>query len=57
LADRASSGPGDSSGDGFLGSAFKRTGTSIVKTSMKTGGSIFGAVRVVGSAVRRVLPD
>ena len=57
LADRTSSGPGDSSDDGFLGSAFKRTGTSIVKTSMKTGVSIFGAVRVVGSAVRRVLPD
>jgi hypothetical protein len=57
LADRTSSGPADSSDDGFLTGAFKRTGTSIVKTSMKTGVSIFDAVRVVGSAVRRAMPD
>ncbi len=57
LAERAPSGPSASVDHGFLAGAFKRTGTSIVKTSMKTGVSIFGAVRVVGSAVRRALPD
>ena len=57
MANRTSSGPADSTDDSFLTGAFKRTGTSIVKTSMKTGVSIFDAVRVVGSAVRRALPD
>jgi hypothetical protein len=43
--------------DGFIAGAFKKTGTSIVRTSVKTGTSIFDAVRVVGGAVRRALPN
>jgi hypothetical protein len=37
--------------------AFKRTGSSIVRTGVKTGASIFDALRVVSGAVRRALPD
>lgn len=44
-------------GDGFLTGAFKKTGSSIVKTSVRTGASIFDAVRVVGGVVRRALPN
>jgi hypothetical protein len=43
--------------DGFIAGAFKRTGNSIVKTSVKTGASIVDAVRVIGGAVRRALPN
>jgi hypothetical protein len=43
--------------DGFLAGAFKKTGSSIVKTSVRTGASIFDAVRVVGGVVRRALPN
>lgn len=43
--------------DGFLTGAFKKTGSSIVKTGMKTGSSIYDAVRVVGGAVRKALPN
>lgn len=43
--------------DGFITGAFKKTGTSIVKTSVRTGASIFDAVRVVGGVVRRALPN
>jgi hypothetical protein len=43
--------------DGFISGAFKKTGSSIVKTSMKTGSSIVDAVRVVGGAVRKALPN
>jgi hypothetical protein len=43
--------------DGLFTGAFKRTGTSIVRTGVKTGASIFDALRVVSGAVRRALPD
>jgi hypothetical protein len=42
---------------GFLASAFRRTGTSIVKTGVRTGTSVVDAVRIVGSVFRRALPD
>jgi hypothetical protein len=41
----------------MLTGAFKRTGTSIVRTGVRTGASIFDALRVVSGAVRRALPD
>jgi hypothetical protein len=47
----------ESDGDSFITSAFKRTGSSIVKTGVKTGASIFDAVRVLGGAVRKALPN
>lgn len=48
----------DSDGHGgFITSAFRRTGSSIVRTGVKTGSSLVDAVRVVGSVVRRALPD
>jgi hypothetical protein len=40
-----------------IAGAFKKTGSSIVKTSAKAGASILDAVRVFGGAVRRALPD
>jgi hypothetical protein len=43
--------------DGLLAGAVKRTGTSIVKTGVKTGASIFDMMRFVGGAVRRALPN
>jgi hypothetical protein len=43
--------------DGFITGAFKKTGTSIVKTSVKTGASIVDAMRVVSGAVRKALPN
>lgn len=46
---------GDS--DGFITGAFKKTGSSIVRTGVKTGTSIYDAVRVVGGAVRKALPN
>lgn len=49
--------PADRDGDGFFAGAFKRTGTSIVRTGAKTGTSLVDAVRVVGSVVRRALPN
>ena len=42
---------------GFITGAFRKTGTSIVRTGVKTGASVAGAVRVVGSMMRRALPD
>lgn len=47
----------DDSGGGFLAAAFRKTGTSIVRTGVKTGTSLVDAVRVVGSVVRRALPN
>jgi hypothetical protein len=47
----------DDSNSGFLASAFRKTGTSIVRTGVKTGTSLVDAVRVVGSVVRRALPN
>lgn len=44
-------------GSGFFVGAFRKTGSSIVRTGAKTGTSLVGAVRVVGSVVRRALPD
>ena len=46
----------DEDGDGFITGAFRKTGTSIRKTSVKTGSSIVGAIRGFGGAVRRALP-
>ena len=43
--------------DGFLSSAFRKTGSSIVRTGVKTGTSLAGAVRVMGSVVRRAWPN
>ncbi len=43
--------------DGFITGAFKKTGSSIVRTGVKTGSSIVDAVRVVGGAVRKALPN
>lgn len=48
---------GDDGDPGMFTGAFKRTGTSIVRTGVKTGASIFDALRVVSGAVRRALPD
>ncbi len=47
----------DDDSDGFFSGAFKKTGTSIVRTGVRTGSSIVDAVRVVGGAVRRALPN
>lgn len=46
----------DEAGEGLITGAFKRTGTSIVKTGARTGASIFDAVRIVSGMVRRALP-
>jgi hypothetical protein len=43
-------------GDGLITGAFKRTGSSIVKTGARTGASIFDAVRVVSGVMRRAIP-
>lgn len=45
------------SGDGFIAGAFRKTGSSIIDAGARTGGSLVGAVRVVGSMFRRALPD
>jgi hypothetical protein len=57
LDDRFSRAAADCGGGGFITSAFRKTGSSIVRTGVKTGTSLVGAVRVLGSAVRRALPD
>ena len=44
-------------GDGLITGAFKKAGSSIVKTGAKTGASIFDTFRVVSSMVRRALPS
>ena len=41
----------------FLTGAVKRTGASILRTSARTGASIVDAMRTVGGAVRRALPN
>lgn len=48
---------GDDDRDGFLKTAFRRTGNSILWTGMKTGSSLVGAVRIVSNVVRRALPN
>lgn len=57
LDDRFPRAAAGSGGGSFITSAFRKTGSSIVRTGVKTGTSLAGAVRVVGSAVRRALPD
>lgn len=47
----------EAASDGFFTGAFKKTGTSIVRSGVKTGTSIVDAMRVVGEAVRRALPN
>lgn len=42
--------------DGFFGSAFKKTGASILRTGKRTGVSIADAVRGLGGVVRKALP-
>jgi hypothetical protein len=42
--------------DGFLTGAMKKTGTSIIRTGVKTGASIRDAMRAIGGAVRRAFP-
>jgi hypothetical protein len=42
---------------GFLSDALRKTRTSLVRTGARTGASIIDAVRVVGGAVRRALPN
>ena len=47
---------GGDDGDGLITGAFKKTGSSIVKTGARTGASIVDAMRVVSGVVRRALP-
>lgn len=47
----------DDDRDGFLTGAVKRTGTSIARTSVKTGASIWSALRAVPGVVRKALPN
>jgi hypothetical protein len=47
----------DDEEDGFLTDAVKRTGASIFKTSAKAGLSVFDAVRSLGGAMKRALPN
>jgi len=49
--------PVDDEPDGLITGAFKKAGSSIMKTGMKTGASIFDAARVIGGAVRKALPN
>jgi hypothetical protein len=51
-----SGGGGDGDHDGLITGAFKKTGSSIVKTGARTGASIVDAMRVVSGMVRRALP-
>ncbi len=44
-------------GRGFVTTAFKKTGSSIARTGVRTGASIVDAVRAVGGVVRRALPN
>ena len=46
----------ESDDDGFLTDAVKKTGTSILRTGVKTGTSIRDAMRAIGGAVRRAFP-
>jgi hypothetical protein len=46
----------DDDGSALTG-VVRKTGKSIVRTSKRTGASIVDAVRMIGTAVRRVLPD
>lgn len=46
----------DADDDGFLTGAVKKTGTSILRTGVKTGTSIRDAMRAIGGAVRRAFP-
>jgi hypothetical protein len=43
--------------DGFIAGALRKTRSSLVRTGALTGASIVDAVRVVGGAVRRALPN
>ena len=43
-------------GEGFIVGAAKKTRDSIVRTSRKTGASIFDAFRFVGGAMKKALP-
>ncbi|MEO7191288.1 MAG: hypothetical protein ABI051_09545 [Vicinamibacterales bacterium] len=56
LAAPVSSLPDSANDDGLITSAFRKTGSSIVKTGIKTGSSIYDAVRGLSGAMRRVLP-
>jgi hypothetical protein len=47
----------DDDGEGFVKAAFRRTGSSIVWTGVKTRTSLVGAVRIVSNVVRRALPN
>ncbi len=47
----------DDDSDGLITGVLKKTGSSIVTAGARTGASIFGAVRVLGGAVRRALPN
>ena len=49
--------PPDAEHGTFLTGAVKRTGASILRTSARTGASIVDAVRTVGGAFRRALPN
>jgi hypothetical protein len=51
----ASNGLDDS--DGFITGAVKRTGSTIVKTGARTGASLMEAMRAVGGAMRKALPN
>ena len=46
----------DPSADGFFSGAFKRTGSSLLRTGKKTGVSIVDVVRGLGGAVRKAIP-
>jgi hypothetical protein len=47
----------DDDSDGRITGVVKRTGTTLVRGSRKTGASIWEMVRVVGGAVRKALPN
>lgn len=51
-----SAAPENGSGSLITG-AFRKTGSSIVKTGARTGASIVDAMRIVGGVVRRALPN
>jgi hypothetical protein len=47
---------GEDDGNGFISSAFRKTGSSIASAGSKTGASILGAFRTVTGVMRRVNP-
>ena len=47
---------GADANNGFIASAFKKTGSSIASAGSKTGASILGAFRTVTGVMRRVNP-